>query len=56
MEKKRLSALLPIGVFLILYLGFGILFEYVLKTEEGFYGDTGDCGLSDRIACGGASG
>lgn len=38
MEKKRLSALLPIGVFLILYLGFGILFEYVLKTEEGFYG------------------
>ena len=38
MEQKRLSALLPIGVFLILYLGFGILFEYVMKTEDGFYG------------------
>ena len=38
MEKKRLSALLPIGVFLVLYLGFGILFEYVFHTEEGFYG------------------
>ena len=38
MEQKRLSALLPIGVFLMLYLGFGILFEYVLKTEDGFYG------------------
>lgn len=37
-ERKNLFALLPIGVFLALYLGFGILFEYVLKTEGGFYG------------------
>ena len=36
-EKKRLIALLPIGVFLLLYLGFGILFEYVFETEGGFY-------------------
>ncbi len=37
-ERKKLFALLPIGVFLALYLGFGILFEYGLKTEGGFYG------------------
>ncbi|MBE6939947.1 MAG: Na+/H+ antiporter NhaC family protein [Ruminococcaceae bacterium] len=30
-------ALLPIGVFLVLYLGLGIVFEYVLKIEMGFY-------------------
>ncbi len=30
-------ALLPIGVFLVLYLGLGILFEYVLKIPMGFY-------------------
>ncbi len=30
-------ALLPIGVFLVLYLGLGITFEYVLKIEMGFY-------------------
>ena len=30
-------ALLPIGVFLVLYLGCGLLFEYVLKIPEGFY-------------------
>ena len=39
MEKKpaRAIALLPIGVFLVLYLGLGIAFEYVLKIEMGFY-------------------
>lgn len=31
------KALLPIGVFLVLYLGLGILFEYVLKISMGFY-------------------
>lgn len=31
------KALLPIGVFLALYLGLGILFEYVLKIPMGFY-------------------
>lgn len=36
-EKKNISALLPIGVFLLLYLGFGVLFEYVLKIDGGFY-------------------
>ena len=30
-------ALLPIGVFLVLYLGSGLLFEYGLKIEMGFY-------------------
>ena len=30
-------ALLPIGVFLIMYLGLGILFEYVMKIPMGFY-------------------
>ncbi len=28
MEKGNLRALAPIGVFLVLYLGLGILFEY----------------------------
>ena len=30
-------ALLPVGVFLVLYLGMGLLFEYILKIEMGFY-------------------
>ena len=30
-------ALLPIGVFLVLYLGLGLVFEYVLHIEMGFY-------------------
>ena len=34
--ERRASALLPIGVFLVLYLGLGIVFEYILKIEEGF--------------------
>jgi len=37
MKKGNALALLPIGVFLVLYLGLGILFEYVLKIEMGFY-------------------
>lgn len=37
MKKANAKALLPIGVFLVLYLGLGILFEYVLKIEMGFY-------------------
>lgn len=41
-SKERIKqsnpvALLPIGVFLVLYLGMGIIFEYVLKFEMGFY-------------------
>lgn len=36
-EKRSMRALLPVGVFLVLYLGFGILFEYVLRTPGGFY-------------------
>ena len=35
--EKNGAALLPIGVFLVLYLGLGITFEYVLKIQEGFY-------------------
>ncbi len=37
MKKGNVMALLPIGVFLILYLGLGITFEYVLKIPMGFY-------------------
>ena len=36
-NKGNAAALLPIGVFLVFYLGLGILFEYVLKIEMGFY-------------------
>ena len=35
--KANPIALLPIGVFLVLYLGLGIVFEYILKIEMGFY-------------------
>ena len=35
--KARGIALLPIAVFLVLYLGLGILFEYVMKIPMGFY-------------------
>lgn len=37
MKKEKGIALLPIGVFLVLYLGLGILFEYVMKIPMGFY-------------------
>lgn len=37
MKKGNVRALLPIGVFLVIYLGLGIVFEYVLKIEMGFY-------------------
>ncbi len=36
-KKSNPIALLPIAVFLVLYLGLGITFEYVLKIEMGFY-------------------
>lgn len=36
-RKGNPIALLPIGVFLVLYLGLGLVFEYVLKIEMGFY-------------------
>lgn len=35
--KSNPAALLPIGVFLVLYLGCGLLFEYGLHMEMGFY-------------------
>ncbi len=37
MKKGNVIALLPIGIFLVLYLGVGILFEYVMKIPMGFY-------------------
>lgn len=37
MKKSNPIALLPIGVFLVLYLGLGILFEYVMGISMGFY-------------------
>lgn len=36
-KKGNFLALLPIGVFLVLYLGLGIIFEYVMKIPMGFY-------------------
>ena len=37
MKKGNTVALLPIGVFLVIYLGLGIVFVYVLKISMGFY-------------------
>ena len=37
MRKSNPWALLPIGIFIVLYLGLGILFEYVMKIPMGFY-------------------
>ena len=37
MNKGNVAALLPIGVFLCIYLGLGIAFEYVMKIPMGFY-------------------
>ncbi|MBO5682546.1 MAG: Na+/H+ antiporter NhaC family protein, partial [Clostridia bacterium] len=37
MKKGNVWALLPIGVFVLLYLGLGITFEYILKIPMGFY-------------------
>ena len=37
MSKGNSVALLPILVFLVLYLGLGILFEYIMKVPMGFY-------------------
>ena len=37
MKKGNAIALLPIGVFLLMYLGLGLYFEYGLKMEMGFY-------------------
>ena len=37
MKKSNPIALLPILVFLILYLGLGILFEYIMDIPMGFY-------------------
>ncbi len=36
-KKGNAWALLPIGVFIALYLGLGITFEYILKIPMGFY-------------------
>ncbi len=37
MRKGNAKALLPIGVFLVIYLGLGILFEYGMNIPMGFY-------------------
>ena len=37
MKKSNPAALLPIGVFLVIYLGLGISFEYVMGSPMGFY-------------------
>ena len=35
--KSNPIALLPVGVFLVLYLGLGLVFEYGIGIEMGFY-------------------
>ncbi len=37
MQKRNPMALLPIGVFLAIYLGLGLLFEYGMHIPKGFY-------------------
>lgn len=37
MKKNNPKALLPILVFLVMYLGLGITFEYIMKIPMGFY-------------------
>ena len=37
MKKGNVWALLPIAVFIVFYLGLGIIFEYVMKISMGFY-------------------
>ena len=37
MEKGNIRALIPIGVVIVMYLGLGILFEYILNIPMGFY-------------------
>ncbi len=37
MKKGNVWALLPIGVFIVLYLSLGIIFEYVMDISMGFY-------------------
>lgn len=37
MKKGNAWALLPIGVFIVLYLSLGVVFEYVMQIPQGFY-------------------
>lgn len=37
MKKGNPMALLPVGVFLVIYLGLGLVFEYGMKMSMGFY-------------------
>ena len=37
MKKGNVWALLPIGIFVVLYLGLGITFEYIMDIPMGFY-------------------
>ncbi len=37
MKKGNAKALIPIAVFIVLYLGLGIIFEYIMKIPMGFY-------------------
>ncbi len=37
MKKSKVSALIPIGVFVAFYLVLGLVFEYVMKIPMGFY-------------------
>ena len=37
MKKSNVTALLPVLVFLVIYLGLGLIFEYIYKIPRGFY-------------------
>ena len=56
MKKSNPKALMPIGVFLVLYLGLGIVFEYVMKIPMGFYNiviiflSASPCAMMDNLS------
>ena len=49
-KTPRAAALLPIAVFLVLYLGLGIVLEYVLKVKMCFFGGSAG-GLPAKSQC-----
>ena len=53
MKKGRISALLPILVFLVLYLGLGITFEYIMKIPMAWGNAIGIFVVPERCGGGG---
>lgn len=49
-KKANPTALLPILVFLVLYLGLGLIFEYVLKSRWDFIPSPSSSSSSSRCS------